>query len=194
MLDPSPKEVTQLLVEWRNGDQAALDKLMPLVYDELHRLADRYMRGERPDHTLQTTALVHEAYLRLVELKNIEWQDRAHFFAVAARMMRRVLVNYANRRRSRKRDVGEPTLSLDDVATLSQAQEPALLTLDEALKSLEAIDPRKCQIVEFKFFGGLTIEESAEVLGVSHATVEREWRLARAWLFREMRAGGTHDV
>jgi RNA polymerase sigma factor (TIGR02999 family) len=187
MMDSSPREVTQLLVEWRNGDAAALNQLMPLVYDELHQIADRYMRGERPDHVLQATALVHEAYLRLVELENIEWQDRAHFFAVAARMMRRVLVDYARHRQSKKREVGETTLSLDEVATVSQEQEPALLALDDALSSLEALDPRKCQIVEFKFFGGLTNQESAEVLGVSHATVEREWRWARAWLFREMK-------
>jgi RNA polymerase sigma factor (TIGR02999 family) len=187
MLDASPKEITQWLVQWRNGDRAALDQLMPLVYDELHQLADRYMRGERPDHTLQATALVHEAYLRLVELENIQWQDRAHFFAVAARMMRRVLVDYARHRRARNREASESTLPLDDVATLAQAQEPALLALDEALTSLEAIDPRKCHIVEFKFFGGLTNEESAEVLAVSPTTVEREWRLARAWLFHEMK-------
>lgn len=190
MLDASPKEITQWLVQWRNGDRAALDQLMSLVYEELHQLADRYMRGERPDHTLQATALVHEAYLRLVELENIQWQDRAHFFAIAARMMRRVLVDYARHRRARNREAGESTLPLDDVATLAQAQEPALLALDEALNSLEAIDPRKCQIVEFKFFGGLTTEESAEVLGVSPTTVEREWRLARAWLFHEMKSNG----
>jgi RNA polymerase sigma factor (TIGR02999 family) len=191
MPEALPNEVTRWLVQWRHGDQAALDRLMPLVYDELHRLADHFMRGERRDHTIQATALVHEAYLRLIELENIRWQDRAHFFAVAARMMRRVLVDYARHRRSGKGDIGEPTVSLDEVATLSHQQEPALLALDDALKSLETLDPRKCQIVEFKFFGGLTIEESAEVLGVSHATVEREWRLARAWLFREIRQGNS---
>jgi len=160
---------------------------MPLVYDGLHQLADRYMRRERRDHTLQATALLHEAYLRLVGLENIQWQDRAHFFAVASRMMRRVLVDHARRRRARQSEGRLPTLSLDDVATLSQAQEPELLALDDALKSLESLDPRKCQIVEFKFFGGLTTEESAEVLRVSQTTVERDWRWARAWLFREMK-------
>jgi RNA polymerase sigma factor (TIGR02999 family) len=187
MPEALPNEVTHWLVQWRHGDQAALDRLMPLVYDELHQLADHFMRGERRNHTLQATALIHEAYLRLINLENIQWQDRAHFFAVAARMMRRILTDYARHRHSRKSDVGEHTVSLDEVATLAQEQEPALLALDDALKSLETLDPRKCQIVEFKFFGGLTIEESAEVLGVSHATVEREWRLARAWLFLEMK-------
>ena len=187
MMRLPPPQITQLLAEWRNGDQAALDQLMPLVYDGLHKLADRYMRGERQDHTLQATALINEAYLRLVDLKNIQWQDRAHFFAVAARMMRRVLVDHARHRRSKHSEGRQPTLSLDEIATLSQTQEPELLTLDDALKTLEALDSRKCQIVEFKFFGGLTTEESAEVLGVSQTTVEREWRWARAWLFREMK-------
>ena len=187
MPSSSPKTVTQLLVAWRNGDQAALDKLLHLVYDELHELAERHMRGERSDNTLQATALVHEAYLRLIRLKHITWQDRAHFFAVAARTMRRVLVDHARHRRSRNYRSGELRLSLDEVATSSREQEPKLLALDEALKQLEAVDPRKCQIVELKFFGGLTNEESAEVLGVSQTTVEREWRLARAWLFHEIR-------
>ena len=187
MPDPLTREVTQLLMAWRDGDQAALEKLMPLVYDELYRIADRYMRGEPPEHTLQATALVHEAYLRLVELNSIRWQDRAHFLAIAARMMRRVLVDYARHRCSGKAGAGQCTLALDQVATVSQEPAPELIGLDEALQSLEALDPRKGRIVEFKFFGGLTIEESAEALGVSHATVEREWRLARAWLFRELR-------
>lgn len=182
----SPKTVTRLLVEWRNGDPAALDRLLPLVYDELHELAGRYMRGERSGNTLQATALVHEAYLRLIRLKHVTWQDRAHFFAVAARMMRRVLIDYARRRQSRNHR-GRLSLSLDEVATLSKEPEPKLLALDEALEHLEASDPRKCRIVEFKFFGGLTNEESAEVLHVSETTVEREWRLARAWLFHEIR-------
>ncbi len=181
----SPETVTRLLVEWRNGDEAALERLLPLVYDELHDMAGRYMASERRDHTLQATALVHEAYLRLVRLEHINWQDRAHFFAVAARMMRRVLVDHARRRQAGHRR-GGLRLTLDAAAALSREQEVRLLALEDALQQLEATDPRKCQIVEFKFFGGLTNEESAEVLRVSQTTVEREWRLARAWLFHEI--------
>ncbi|MCS6804682.1 MAG: sigma-70 family RNA polymerase sigma factor [Acidobacteriota bacterium] len=187
MTDPSTKDLTRLLVAWRNGDQRALDQLMPIVYEELHRLAQHYMHGERSDHTLQPTALIHEAYLRLIELKDITWQDRVHFFAVAAQMMRRVLVDYAKSHRAAKRGSGEHKLSLEEAADVAQERTPDLVALDEALQSLAAIDPRKSQIVELKFFGGLTIEETAEALGISHATVERELKMAMAWLGREMK-------
>lgn len=187
MTDLSTKDVTRLLVAWRNGDQCALDRLMPLIYDELHRLAHRYTRRERPGHTLQTTALVHEAYLRLIELKDITWRDRVHFFAVAAQMMRRVLVDYAKRYRAAKRGSGKHKLSLAEATDVAQGRAPDLLALDEALQSLATIDRRKSQIVELRFFGGLTIEETAEVLAISHATVERELKIAMAWLGREVK-------
>jgi RNA polymerase sigma factor (TIGR02999 family) len=186
MTTPSSKGVTQLLLEWRKGDQAALDRLTPLVYDELHRLAQHYMSRERPDHTLQPTALVHEAYLRLVDM-DVPWQDRVHFFAVAAQMMRRILVDYAKTRRAAKRGGGERQVPLDDVMDLSQERAPDVVALDDALTSLAAIDPRKSQIIELRFFGGLTTEETAEVLGISTATVEREMKMAKAWLYQQLR-------
>jgi len=186
MARPSPGEVTQWLIAWSQGDRAALDKLMPLVYDELHRLAHRYMSRERPGHTLQTTALVNEVYLRLVDQKSVNWQNRAHFFAIAAQVMRQVLVDYARRRRYRKRGGQAVKVSLDEAAIVSQEHGVDLVALDEALTSLAAIDPRKSQIVELRFFGGLSVEETAEVLKVSPRTVMREWSLARAWLYREL--------
>ena len=186
--------VTQLLLEWRNGDPQALDKLTPIVYDELRRLAHHYMRHERSDHVLQTTALVHEAYLRLVG-EDVEWQGREHFFAIAAGLMRRILVDYARRRRAKKRGGGVEKLSLEEAA---QAADPAwtiapdteLLALDIALERLAAFDPRKSRIVELRFFGGLTIEEAGRVLGISHATVERDLKMAKAWLSQAMDASG----
>ncbi len=177
--------VTQLLLEWRGGSQAALDALMPVVYDELRRLAQHYMRGERPEHTLQATALVNDAYLRLVDMK-VSWQDRAHFFAVAARLMRRLLVDHARAHHRAKRE-GGPKVSLDDALEVSCKPASDLLALDEALAELETFDRRKSEIVELRFFGGLSNEEVAEALGLSRSTVQRDLRLAKAWLKRELK-------
>lgn len=183
---PSPQEVTQLLMDWRNGDQAALDKLMPLVYDELRRLAGHYMKRERPGHTLQPTELANEAYLRLVGQQQIDWQNRAHFFAIAARVMRHLLVDHARSRGYAKHGGGALHVSLDEGAVVSAEPDASLLALDEALARLGAFDPRKSQIVELRFFGGLSAEEAAEILGVSEITVKREWLKAKAWLYREL--------
>jgi len=186
---PSTNEVTQLLIDWSQGDKAALDKLTPFVYDELHRMARHYMRRERAGHTLQTSALINEAYLRLVD-QNIAWQSRAHFFGIAARLMRQILVDHARAYNYAKRGGGEAQkVSLDEVANLAQGRAAELVALDDALQTLAAFDPQQSQIVELRFFGGLTIAETAEVLGVSHATVERDWSVARAWLRREMTNG-----
>ena len=181
---PSPQQVTQLLVAWGDGDQAALDELMPLVYEELRRLARRYMSKERPGHTLQTSALVHEACLRLVDQKNIHWQDRAHFFGIAARLMRQVLVDYARKRRYAKRGGDARRVPLDEAMIVSEERAADVVALDDALKSLAEIDPRQSEIVELRFFGGLSIEETAEVLNVSPGTIMRDWTLAKAWLRR----------
>lgn len=180
--------VTQLLLEWRGGSQQALDRLMPLVYDELRRLAQRYMRNERREHTLQATALVNEAYIRLVDMK-VSWQDRAHFFAVAARLMRRLLVDHARAQHRVKRESGGPKISLDDAAEVSARPASDLVALDEALTQLAEFDPRKTEIIELHFFGGLSNEEVAEALGISRATVQRELRLAKAWLNHELTTG-----
>lgn len=182
-------EVTQLLVDWSNGDQSALDRLMPLVHDELHRLAHLQMRRERHGHTLQTTVLVNEAYLRLVDQRRVSWQNRAQFFAIAAQMMRRILVDYARKRRYAKRGGGACHVSLDEAVALSGGRAAALLLLDEALSSLASIDPQQCQVVELRYFGGLTVEETAEALGLSIDKVKREWSTAKAWLFHEMSKG-----
>ncbi len=184
---PSPGEITELLLEWRHGNQAALERLMPLVYDELHRLAELYMRQERPGHTLQPTALVHEAYLRLVGTESPSWQNRAHFFAAAAQAMRHILVDHARRRRAAKRARVGFLLTLDNLASPLGERTVDLITLDRALTHLAAFDPRKSQIVELRFFGGLSIRETAEVLGLSPATVSRHWRLARAWLYGQLK-------
>ncbi len=183
----SAPEVTQLLVAWGQGDQAALDSLIPLVYQELRRLAHRYMTGERPEHTLQTTALVNEAYLRLVDCRRVRWQNRAHFFAVSASLMRRILVDFARSRRYQKRGAGAQPVSLDENLDLSPQKSAGLVAIDEALNALGAFDPRKSKVVELKFFGGLTADEIAEVLQVSPQTVLRDWKLARSWLLREMK-------
>ena len=183
-MTPSPQEVTQLLAAWGDGDREALDKLMPLVYEELHRLAHRYMGGEAPGNTLQTSALVNEAYLRLADQRNARWQNRAHFFAISAQLMRQILVDYARRRRSQKRGGDARQVSLDEGMIVSEERAADAVALDEALKSLAEIDPRKSQIVELRFFGGLSIEETAEVLKVSPGTVMREWTFAKAWLRR----------
>lgn len=184
----SPQEVTRLLQQWRTGDAAALEALTPLVYGELRRLAERQMRCERPDHTLQATALVHEAYLRLAGPASPDWQDRAHFFAVAARLMRRILVDHARARRFAKRGGGAVRVSLDEAAALWEERAGDLVALDEALERLGALDPLGQRIVELRFFGGLSVEESAEALGVSPAAVKRGWRSARAWLHAELSA------
>jgi RNA polymerase sigma factor (TIGR02999 family) len=178
--------ITQLLVEWSEGDQAALDQLMPLVYDELRRLARSYLRRERPDHTLQPTALVHEAYLRLIEQRSVNWQNRAHFFGIASQMMRRILVNHALARATAKRGGPATRLSLDEGSICSGQRDVELIALDEALKALERLDPRQTRIVELRFFGGLSIEETAEALSLSPATVKREWSTARLWLRRQI--------
>ena len=179
-------EVTQLLLAWSQGEQAALDKLIPLVTAELRRLADHYMGGERPDHTLQTTALVNEAYLRLVDSRRVRWQNRAHFFALSAQLMRRILVDFARTRNYQKRAGKAERVPLDEALVMSQERERDLVALDEALKTLAATDPRKSQVVELRFFGGLSVDETAEVLKVSPDTVLRDWRLAKVWLYREL--------
>jgi RNA polymerase sigma factor (TIGR02999 family) len=183
----SPHEVTNLLLDWRNGDEAALARLTPLVYDELRRLAGGYLRRERAGHTLQATALVHEAYLRLIGQQHLDWQSRAHFFGVAAQVMRHVLVDHARSRRAAKRGGGEAHLPLDEAGDSADERAAELIALDDALRSLARFDERKSRVVELRYFGGLTEEETAEVLGVSPATVRRESRLAEAWLCREVR-------
>lgn len=180
------QEVTQLLRAWRGGDQTALDRLLPLVYDELRRLAAHYLRGERQGHTLQSSALVNEAYLRLVEQDQIDWQSRAHFFGVASQVMRRVLVDHARARNYQKRGGKLAHVELDEAATLVAEQAAELVALDEALDALARLDPRKSRVVELRYFGGLSAEETAEVLGVSEVTVLREWGRAKAWLRREL--------
>ncbi|MBX7221991.1 MAG: sigma-70 family RNA polymerase sigma factor [Blastocatellia bacterium] len=182
----TPDDLTQLLLEWSNGNAAARDKLMPVVYDELRRLASYYLRAERVDHTLQTTALVHEAYLRLINWQNIQWQNRAHFFALAAHIMRNILVDHARANRAVKRGGWEPAVTLDQAAVVSQEWAGELLALHDALAELELLAPQQSRIVELRFFGGLTVEETAEVLKVSPRTVKREWSTARAWLLREL--------
>jgi len=186
---PTPKTVTQLLVDWGNGNQAALELLMPLVYEELHRLARRHIGRERPGHTLQTSALVNEAYLRLVDQRNAHWQNRAHFFSIASRLMRRILVDHARSRHFAKRGGGLRRVSLDEAAVVSQNRAADLIALDDALTNLAAIDPRKCQAVELRFFGGLSVEEIATVVGVSPVTVMRDWSTAKAWLHRAIQTG-----
>src|ERR1043166_8843406 len=182
----SPEEVTQLLVDWGRGDREALEKLTPLVYGELRRLAHRYMSGARPDHTLQTTALVNEAYLRLADQTHPNWRTRAHFFAVAARAMRQILVNYALSYNAQKSGGGAQKIELDEAALVADAQSKEVVELNEALDRLGALDPRKAQVVELKYFGGLNQDEIADVLKVSSETVRREWRFAKAWLHNEL--------
>ncbi len=184
--EPSPEEITGLLLDWGNGDKAALDRVIPMVYQELRRLAHRQMRRERAGDTLQTTALINEAYLRLVDYERVRPRDRGHFFAIAAQAMRRILIERARSRRSAKRGSGAQKVFLDEAANVSNERAADLVALDDALTSLAAIDPRKAQIVELKYFGGMTIEEAAEVLGVSTPTVERDWHTAKIWLHREI--------
>ncbi len=179
------QEVTQLLAAWSDGDGSALDKLLPLVADELHRLAHRYMSHERPDHTLQTTALVNEAYLKLIDQRNVHWQNRAHFFGIAAQIMRRILIDHARKHLGAQRGGGK-TISLDEVAVVSDERAAELVALDDALTSLAKLDERKGRVVELRYFGGLSVEETAEVLGLSADTITRDWRRAKAFLRREL--------
>ncbi|HEX8493895.1 MAG TPA: sigma-70 family RNA polymerase sigma factor [Pyrinomonadaceae bacterium] len=185
MTPPHTQEVTQLLVKLSDGDRSALDELLPLVYGELRRLADRYLRRERPDHTLQATALVNEAYLRLVD-QNVPWQNRAHFFGVAAEMMRRILVDHARSHQAQKRGSGGVKLSLDEAINMSDERATDLIALDEALSALAEFDQQKSRIVELRFFAGLSIEETAKVLGIGTATVIRQWKMAKAWLYHQV--------
>lgn len=185
MTSAQPHDITQLLVASSRGDSDALNKLLPMVYDELRKLADRYLRREREDHTLQATALVHEAYLRLVD-QNVPWQNRAHFFGIAAEMMRRILIDHARGLQAAKRGSGGIKLALDEVIDLSDERAADLIALDDALKALAEIDPQKSRIVELRFFAGLSIEETAKVLDIGTATVIRQWRLAKAWLYHEV--------
>lgn len=183
----SAEGITQLLIDWGKGDQAALEKLMPLVYNELRRLASNYLRRERASHTLQPTALVNEAYLKLVDQRNAKWQNRAHFFGISAQLMRRILVDHARQHQAAKRGgSNQQRLSITSAEQVAKQPEVDLLALNEALDELTLMDPQQAQIVELKFFGGLSIDETAEVLGISHATVERDWKVARAWLRRQL--------
>jgi RNA polymerase sigma-70 factor, ECF subfamily len=182
----SQHEVTRLLIQVTDGDGAALEELLPLVYHELRRLAANYLRRERVSHTLQPTALVHEAYMRLIDQTQVQWQNRAHFFGVAAQMMRRILVDHARQHKSEKRGGEFQKLSLDDNLDILSGRASELVALDEALERLSAVDPQKSRVVELRFFGGLSVEETAEVLGVSAPTVKRQWRMAKAWLYGEV--------
>jgi RNA polymerase sigma factor (TIGR02999 family) len=190
---PPRSDATELLVAWSNGDESAFDKLVPLVHQELRALAERYMRHERPDHTLQATALVNEAYMRLIEIRRVRWQNRAQFFALAARSMRRILVDSARARRSQKRGGGAPTIVLDEALVIPEEPDAALVALDDSLEALKALDARKAQVVELRYFGGLSVAETAEVLKVSPETVMRDWDFAKAWLSREMGGNSTKD-
>ncbi len=185
-LQRGPNQVTELLVRWRGGDKAALDSLMPLVYAELRRIANHYLRAERSDHTLQSTALVHEAYMRLTQQDLPQWQNRAHFFAVAAQLMRQILVDHARTHRASKRGGNLYKLALDDAEDHAVVQDVDVVALDDALKSLANMDAQQSRVVELKFFAGLSVDDTAEVLGISPSTVKRDWTTARAWLFREL--------
>ena len=186
MKSRSPGDITELLLAWHGGDQDALASLTPLVYDELHRLAGVYMSRERAGHPLQATALVNEAYLRLTDSSRVRWQNRAHFLAVAAQLMRRILVDFARDRRSQKRGHDWQQVTLDEGLILGGEPNVDLIALDEALRRLGALDPRKVQVVEMRFFGGLSLDETAEVIGVSVDTISRDWNAAKAWLRREL--------
>ena len=185
----TPQNVTQLLIAWNGGDKQALDKLLPAVYDELRRQAARYLRRERPGHTLQTTALIHEAYLRLIDQKSVQWQNRAQFFGIAAQMMRRILVDHARTKHRAKRGGSDVRVSLTDATSVTKGPDLNLVELDEALNRLEKIDPQQSKIVELRFFSGLNVEETAAALQISPATVKRDWKVAKAWLHREI----SHD-
>jgi RNA polymerase sigma factor (TIGR02999 family) len=186
MAIPSTQEITQLLVAWNKGDATALEQLTPLVHAELHRLAKHYMAGERQGHILQTTALVNEAFMRLIDWQNVEWQNRAHFLGLAAQIMRRILVDFARARQREKRGGAAMMVSLSEAANVAQGQCAVMVALDDALQTLEKLDPRQARVVELRFFAGMSLEETAEALKVSLSTVRRDWSMAEAWLFREL--------
>ncbi|MCI0393026.1 MAG: sigma-70 family RNA polymerase sigma factor [Acidobacteria bacterium] len=192
-MSSSTSDITQLLLAWSEGDQAALELLIPLIYEELRRRAHEFMRHERPGHSLQTTGLVNEVYLRLVDLKRVRWQNRAHFLAIAAQLMRQILVDFARSRRYVKRGGAACRVSLNEASLVSKGRSAEFVALDDALQSLAAIDPRKSQIVELRYFGGLSVKETAEVMNIAPRTVMREWNLARAWLHRELNNAGASN-
>lgn len=194
MAVPDAQDVTRLLTAWGEGDETALQKLVPLVYQQLHAAARRYMAGERPGHTLQTTALIHETYLRLVNVRQIKWQNRAHFFAICAQLMRRILVDFARSRGYQKRGGGAQHVDFEQALTVGSQPEPNLVALDEALQRLAEVDKRKSQVVELRFFGGLDVKETAEVMRVSADTVMRDWKLAKVWLLRELSGDEAHGA
>ena len=194
MPEPLPAQVTHLLLAWGQGDEAALERLIPVVHQELRRIAQRQMGHERVGHTLQATALVHEAYLKLIDVQQVQWQSRAHFFAISSRLMRRILVDFARARGYQKRGGGAHRVTFDEALVVSPQAGQDLVALDDALQALAAIDQRKSQVVELRFFGGLSVEETASLLKVSPSTVMSDWRLARAWLQREMRGDRSHDA
>jgi RNA polymerase sigma factor (TIGR02999 family) len=191
---PSTHEITQLLVAWNNGDRLALDQLTPLVHKELHRIARRYMAGERPGHILQTSALVNEAYMRLIDWKNVEWQNRAHFFGLAAQLMRHILVDFARAQAREKRGGSGVQVQLSEADKVDSGQSADLVALDDALKALEKLNARQARVVELRFFGGLSFEETAEALKVSVRTAKLDWSRAEAWLYRELSKGARHDA
>ena len=193
MDEASPNEITEQLIAWSKGDDAALEQLIPAVYQELRRMADHYLRGEDSGHSLQPTALVHEAYLRLIDQTKVEWQNRAHFFGVAAQMMRRILIDHAKAKHRVKRGGTAVKVMLDENVNFTQERASELLALDDALQSLARMDERKSRIVELRYFGGLTVEETAEVLGISDKTVMRDWNLAKAWLYRELTSNSANE-
>ncbi|HQR35264.1 MAG TPA: sigma-70 family RNA polymerase sigma factor [Blastocatellia bacterium] len=186
-LPPTSPDVTQLLRNWQGGDQAARDQLLGIVYDELRRQAARYLRRERPDHTLQPTALVHEAYLQLIDQSRVSWENRAHFFGAAARLMRRVLVDHARAHQAEKRGSGEEKLALDEAIAVPESKDLNILALNDALEELARLDEQQSRIVELRYFGGLSIEETATITGVSPATVKREWAMAKVWLHNQIK-------
>ncbi|MDX2032978.1 MAG: sigma-70 family RNA polymerase sigma factor [Blastocatellia bacterium] len=192
-MSSTPDEVTQLLVDWGNGDQAALDRLMPLVQAELRRMAHRYMIRQNPGHTLQTTALINEAFLKLVGQQEKHFQNRAHFFGVAAQAMRSILVDYARAKQYEKRGGGAPKVALDEALTVSAERAAEVVALDDALRELAKIDARKCRVVELRYFGGLSVEETADALKISAITVMRDWSMAKSWLYRELSKGEKND-
>ena len=194
MPTPESHEVTQLLLAWSAGDRAALDRLIPLVHAELHTLAKRFMRRERAGHTLQTTALINEAYMRLIDAQEVRWQNRAHFFAIAARLMRQILVDFARARGYQKRGGAARRVELDEALVVSPGRNEDLVALDEALNALAEVDARKSRVVELRFFGGLNLEETAEALKISPDTVRRDWRLAKSWLLRRLSEGGQDEA
>ena len=194
MCDAECSETTQLLRAWASGDQGALEQLTPRVYDELRRIAGHFMRDERPGGTIQTTALVHEAYLKLIDVTNVDWQHRAHFFAVSAQIMRHILLDQARRRVAAKRGGAAPRVNLDEVPDIGSGRARELIALDDALNALAKVDPRKARVVELRFFAGLSVEETAEVLKVSSDTVKRDWRLAKVWLLCELKDRGKNEA